>query len=146
MKTIDSVKTFVIFISSFLIIYGLFKFVQVWSFLNNSELTTGEIVGYHMVLERHDGWRDYKYPEVIFTNKETGEKVIGRSICADNKGKSKIGEMVTLHYNKSKPTEVIIDSIENIWYVPIASVAGGFFIVFVYLMSYVFKLKNYISQ
>ena len=84
-----------------------------------------------MVLERHDGWRDYKYPEVIFTNKETGEKVIGRSICADNKGKSKIGERVTLHYNKSKPTEVIIDSIENIWYVPINCGRWIFIVLFI---------------
>lgn len=145
MKTIDPIKTFVIFISSILIIYGIFNFVQVISFINNSELATGEIVGYQVILEGHDGWKYYKYPKVSFAMKETGEVVIGTSIYADKEEKSKVGEKVTLRYNKINPKEVIIHSIENVWYVPITSVAGGFFIIFVYLLSNVFKLRNYMD-
>lgn len=144
MKIIDPIKAFVIFISYFLIIYGVVKFVQVISFLSNSETTTGEIIGYQTMLERHDGWHIYKYPKVSFVNKDSGEEVIGTSIYADKKEKSKVGQNVTIHYNKSKPKEIIIDSLTNIWYVPIASVAGGFFIIFVYMISYIFKLKNYL--
>lgn len=146
MKSVDPIKIFIIFISSFFIIYGVFKFTEVISFLKNSEVTTGEIVGYKIIMERHDGWQNYKYPEVNFINKNTGEEVIGVSIYADKEGKSKVGEKVTIHYNKSNPNEVIIDSLTNIWYVPITSVAGGFFMIFVYLINYVFKVKNYINQ
>ncbi|NLZ48068.1 MAG: DUF3592 domain-containing protein [Clostridiales bacterium] len=146
MKIIDPIKAFVIFVSSFLIIYGLFKFAQVISFIRNSEVTAGEIIGYDIILERHDGWRNYKYPKVSFTVKETGEKVVGTSIYPDKKEKSKLGEKVTFRYNKSNPREVLIDSIENIWYVPITSVAGGFFIFFVYLLSRLFRYKNYMIQ
>jgi hypothetical protein len=139
MYTDKSIKIFVIFVSAFLILYGIFKISSILLFFSNSDTTKGTIIGSAVVEEFHDGLKTYYYPKVSFTHNETGKEIIGESTFSTKKGNADVGKVVSIYYNKDNPAKIIIESFRDVWYTPVASIVGGVFIILIYFITHLPK-------
>lgn len=136
MYTDKSIKIFVIFVSAFLILYGILKASSILSFFSNSDTTKGTIIGSTVVEEFHDGLKTYHYPKVSFIHKDTGEEIVGESIYSSKKGNADVGKEVSIYYKKDNPSQIIIESFRDVWYTPVTSILGGIFIFLIYYITH----------
>ncbi|WP_163192516.1 DUF3592 domain-containing protein [Clostridium thermarum] len=142
MYTDKSIKIFVVFVSAFLILYGILRVSSILLFFSSSNTTKGTIIGSTVVEEFHDGLKTYYYPKVSFIHKDTGEEIIGESIYSTKSGNADVGKIVSIYYKKDNPSKIIIESFREVWYTPVTSILGGVFIFLIYYITHLPKRSS----